>query len=81
MRIIGIVESDECSGAAIVDSDYISIIKMNNYYLAASRCMYTHTPVTCEISEENAEIFFKNGVNCLDFNGNTEQPKAKRKRI
>lgn len=80
MRIIGIVESDECSGAAIMDSDYISIVKMNNYYVAASRCMFTHIPVTCEISEKDAEIFFKNGVNCLDFNEKKEEPKAKRKR-
>jgi len=81
MRIVGIVESDECSGAAIMDSDFISIVKMNDYYVAASRCMFTHIPVTCEISEKDAEIFFKNGVNCLDFDENIEEPKKKRKRI
>ena len=81
MKIIGIVESDECSGAAIVDSDFISIIKMNDYYVAASRCMITHIPVTCEISEVDAKAFVKNGVICLDFNGKIEEPKTKRKRV
>jgi hypothetical protein len=83
MKIVGIVESDECSGAAIVDCDFISIVKMDNYYIAASKCMFTHTPVTCEITQEDAEKLMENGVVCLDFNDPIEEvkkpPRRKRK--
>jgi hypothetical protein len=45
--------------------------------------MFTHTPVTCEITQENAEKLMQNGVVCLDFNDPIEEvkktPRRKRK--
>ena len=67
MKIIGVVESDDYSGAAIVDSEQISVVHMNGYWMAASKCMFSHLPVTCEISAEQAENFVQNGVKCLNF--------------
>jgi hypothetical protein len=79
MRIIGIVESDDYSGAAIIDSDYISVVQMNGYWMAASKCMFSHMPVTCEISKEEADKFIENGVKYLNFDTDTTIKKEKRK--
>ena len=79
MRIIGIVESDDYSGAAIIDSDYISVVQMNGYWMAASKCMFSHMPVTCEISKEQADKFIENGVKYLNFDADTTTNKEKRK--
>ncbi len=79
MKIIGIVESDDYSGAAIIDSDYISVVHINGFWLAASKCMFSHMPITCEISKEEADKFIENGVKYLNFDGNTN-PKKERKK-
>jgi hypothetical protein len=68
MRIIAIVESDDCGPAVILDSDCISIAKCSDFYIAASRCVYTHRPITCEISEETAKHLMEKGVKCIDIN-------------
>lgn len=75
MRIIGIVESDDYSAAAIVDSGYISIIQTNDCWFAASRCMFSHMPVTCEISEGDAKRLMENGVKCLNLDDEINPPK------
>jgi hypothetical protein len=67
MKIIAIAESDDCGPFAIVDSDLISIIKMENLYLAATRCAYRNTPITCEISQEDALELIADGVQFLDM--------------
>lgn len=79
MKIIGIVESDDYSGAAIVDTGYISVIHTNNCWFAASRCMFSHMPVTCEISKEDAEKFIENGVKCLDLDDEVDPPQKSKK--
>ncbi len=79
MKIIGIVESDDYSGAAIVDSEQISIVHINGYWMAASKCMFSHLPVTCEISFEQAENFVQNGVKCLNFDTPTKTSKKTKK--
>ena len=75
MKIIGIVESDDYSGAAIVDSGYISIIQTNDCWIAASRCMFSHMPVTCEISGDDAKRFVENGVKCFNLDDTIEDKK------
>lgn len=79
MKIIGIVESDDYSGAAVVDADHISIVHMNGYWMAASKCLYSLLPVTCEISSEQAESFVQNGVKCLNFDSPTKTSKKTKK--
>jgi hypothetical protein len=68
MEIIAIVESDDCGPAVVLDSDYIAITKCSDFYLAAARCVYTHRPITCEISEEVANDLIQKGVKCIDIN-------------
>ena len=80
MRIIGIVESDDYSGAAIVDPDFISVVHLNGCWLAASKCMFSHMPVTCEISKDQADKFIENGVKYLNFDGDTKPKKESKKR-
>jgi hypothetical protein len=67
MNIVAIVESDDCGPAVVLDSDYISIMKCDGFYIAATRCVYRGTPVTCEISEEDAQKLILKGVKCLDM--------------
>lgn len=78
MKIIAVVESDDYSGAAIVDPSYITITKISDFYLAATRCMFSELPVTSEISEEQAEKLIANGVKCFDLDENIT-PIEKRK--
>jgi len=78
MKIIAIVESDDYSGAAIVDPSYITITKISDFYLAATRCLFSDMPVTSEISEEQADKLMANGVKCFDIN-ETDKPIQKNK--
>ena len=72
MKIIAIVESDDYSGAAIVDPNYITITKISDFYLAATRCLFSEIPVTSEISEEQAEKLIANGVKCFNLDETNE---------
>jgi uncharacterized protein (DUF39 family) len=67
MEIIAVAESDDCGPFVIMDSDLISIMKMGELYLAATRCAYRNTPITCEISQEQAADLIAKGVQCLDI--------------
>lgn len=69
MKIIAIVESDDYGPAAVLDPAQITITKFNGFYLAASRCVFTNSPITCEISEETALSLIQKGVQCLDMLG------------
>lgn len=79
MKIIGIVESDDYSGAAIIDTGYISIVQTNDCWIAASRCMFSHMPVTCEISKDDAQKFVDNGVKCFNLDDEITPPKKSAK--
>jgi len=69
MKIIAIAESDDYGPAAILDPSHITITKFNGFYLAATRCVFTNSPITCEISEETALALMEKGVQCLNMLG------------
>jgi hypothetical protein len=71
MQIVAIVESDDCGPAVVLDSDLVKITKMGDFYLGASRCVYSNMPVVCEISEEIANQLILNGVECLNVSTST----------
>jgi hypothetical protein len=71
MKIIAIVESDDYGPAAIIDPDHISVMKFDDFYLAATRCVFTNMPISIEISEETANDLIKKGVNCLSMSSDT----------
>jgi hypothetical protein len=67
MKIIAIVESDDYGPAAVLDPDYISISKIDDFYIAATRCVFSNSPITCEISEQTAAELINKGVKCFDL--------------
>jgi hypothetical protein len=67
MEIIAVVESDDYGPAAIVDPAEITISRFDDFYIAATRCVFTSMPITCEISEEVALKLMKKGVKCLSL--------------
>jgi uncharacterized protein (DUF39 family) len=67
MEIIAIAESDDCGPFVIVESDLISIMKIDDLYLAATRCAYRNTPITCEITYEQAMKLIASGVQCVNI--------------
>ena len=71
MQIIAIVESDDYGPAAIIDPDHISVMKFDDLYIAATRCVFTNMPISLEISEETANDLIKKGVNCLSMSSNS----------
>ena len=71
MKIIAIVESDDYGPAAIIDPDHISVMKFDDFYLAATRCVFTNMPISIEISEETANDLIKKGINCLSMSSDT----------
>lgn len=71
MEIIAIVESDDYGPAAVMDPDHITITKCADFYIAATRCVFTNMPITCEISKITADALMKKGVKCLDISFNS----------
>lgn len=67
MRIIAVAESDDCGPFAIIDSDLLFLIRMEDVYIAGTRCAYRNTPITCEISQEDAMKLIASGVRCIDM--------------
>ena len=80
MKVIAIIESDDYSGAAIVDPSYITITKISDFYIAATRCLFSDIPVTSEISEEQANKLIANGVKCFDINEPIIPVKSKKQK-
>lgn len=72
MHIVAIVESDDYGPAAIIDPDHITITKFDDFYVAATRCVFTNSPITAEISEETALSLVRKGVKC--FSVSTDNP-------
>jgi hypothetical protein len=72
MQIIAIVESDDAGSAVVLDPEFISIIKYDNFYIAATRCLHTLMPITCEISEEDALRLISKGVKCIELESFTK---------
>lgn len=66
MEIIAVVESDDYGPAVIVDPDQITVFQIDDFYLGATRCMYTDRPISCEISEETAKSLMSKGVKCIN---------------
>lgn len=68
MKIIAIVESEDCGPFVVLDEDVISVVKCSDFYIAATYCAFTGRAITCEIDQDCAEKLIDNGVKYLDFN-------------
>jgi len=67
MDIIAIIENDEGHKSVVVHPAQISITKLDDYFMAATRCMLSEEPIVCEISKEDAFRLMKKGVECIDW--------------
>jgi len=47
-------------------------MKCDGFYLGATRCVFRGTPVTCELSEEDAQKLISKGVNCIEIESYTK---------
>jgi len=65
MQIVAVVESDDYGPAVILDPEHISIIRVDNFFLAATRCVFTNQPITCEVSGGTASALMRKGVKCF----------------
>jgi hypothetical protein len=66
MQIVAVVESDDYGPAVILDPEHISIIRIDGFFLAATRCVFTNQPISCEISSGTANALIKKGVKCIN---------------
>lgn len=65
MQIVAVVESDDYGPAVILDPEHISIVRVDNFFLAATRCVFTNQPISCEISSGTASALMRKGVKCF----------------
>lgn len=72
MQIVAVVESDDYGPAVILDPEHISIVKIDGFYIAASRCVFTNQPISCEISAGTASALVRKGVKCISVSSLTE---------
>jgi hypothetical protein len=75
MRIIAIIETEDCGPFVVLDPEAISLIKCSDFYIAATYCAFTGRALTSEINSDCADKLISNGVKCLDFND--EVPDSK----
>lgn len=65
MKIVAIVESDDYSGAAILDPSFITVVQVDDTFFAASRCMFSGRGVTSEITQSEAIKLISRGVELI----------------
>lgn len=67
MEVIAVVENDSGDKSAIVHPQQITLTKLDDQYIAATRCMNTNEPIVCEIDKATAYLLMQKGVECFDW--------------
>jgi hypothetical protein len=67
MDIIAIIENDDGNKSVVVHPGQISITKLDDYFMAATKCMISNQPIVCEIDKEVAFRLMEKGVECIDW--------------
>lgn len=75
MRIVAIVDTEDCGPFVVLDEDVMSVVKCSDFYIAATNCAFTGRALTAEISEDCAKSLIENGVKYLDFNDESKTTK------
>lgn len=73
MQIVAVVESDDYGPAAILDPEHISILHVDDFFIAATRCVFTNQPISCEISKSTADALMRKGVICHSISSINEK--------
>ena len=67
MEVIAIVETDEGDRSIIVHPNQITLTKLDDQFVAATRCMNSNQPIVCEIDKATAFLLMQKGVECIDW--------------
>jgi biopolymer transport protein ExbD len=67
MEVIAIVETDDGDKSIIVHPRQITLTKLDDQFLAATRCMNSNQPIVCEVDKTVAYMLMQKGVECLDW--------------
>ena len=67
MEIIAIIENGDGNKSVVVHPGQISITKLDDYFMAATKCMLSNQPIVCEINKEDAFRLMEKGVECIDW--------------
>ena len=67
MEVIAIIENDNSDKSICIHPWQISITKLDDYYMAATKCVLSDQPVVCEISKDQAAQLMEKGVECIDW--------------
>ena len=80
MQIVAVVESDDYGPAVILDPEHISIMRFDDFFLAATRCVFTNQPISCEISAGTASALMRKGVRCFQVSSIDEDYSTKKEK-
>lgn len=67
MEVIAVIENDDGDKSVIVHPRQITLTKLDDQFLAATRCMNSNQPIVCEIDKSVAYLLMKKGVECFDW--------------
>lgn len=67
MEVIAVVETDDGDKSVIVHPKQITLTKLDDLYLAATRCMNSNKPIVLEVDKSIAYLLMQKGVECIDW--------------
>lgn len=69
MEVIAVIENDDREKSICIHPSQISITKLDDHYMAATRCIMSDSPIVCEITYDDAVRLMQKGVECIDWRG------------
>ena len=67
MEVVAIIENDDGEKSVIVHPRQITLTRLDDQYIAATRCMNSNQPIVCEIEKSVAYLLMQKGVECFDW--------------
>ena len=67
MEVVAIIENDDGDKSVIVHPKQITLTRLDDQYIAATRCMNSNEPIVCEIEKSVAYPLMQKGVECFDW--------------
>lgn len=67
MEVVAIIENDDGDKSVIVHPKQITLTRLDDQYIAATRCMNSNEPIVCEIEKSVAYLLMQKGVECFDW--------------
>ena len=67
MEVVAIIENDDGDKSVIVHPKQITLTRLDDQYIAATRCMNSNERIVCEIEKSVAFLLMQKGVECFDW--------------